>query len=267
MKRSITAAALVSLVACGGGSDNPTGPSSSVSAPTLTTANTSIFIGQTVPFAASGSGTIRWGGDNPQVATVDQTTGRVTGVGNGRVTIWAENDGGRTTRLLRGLPSFSGTWQGHWVVEGCTANGIFTIIRTCDDFPSGGSRPLGLSLTQTDERISAGSVLFGGISGTTTAATVGEDGQVRLTATLDPLPGNPIRINVDNIVLSSHSPGSIQGTLEQVWGNTELSGTMRVYARIGSLTRTSGAPALLALRPPHGARTLEDLVRLMGPVR
>ena len=36
MKRSITAAALVSLVACGGGSDGPTGPSPSVSAPTLT---------------------------------------------------------------------------------------------------------------------------------------------------------------------------------------------------------------------------------------
>jgi hypothetical protein len=122
-----------------------------VSAPTLSTTNTSIFIGQTVQFSATGGGTIRWGGDNPQVATVDQTTGRVTGVGNGRVTIWAENEGGRTTRLLRGLPSFAGTWAGNWVVEGCTANGAFAILRTCDEFPGGGSRSLGLSLTQADD--------------------------------------------------------------------------------------------------------------------
>ncbi len=263
MKRSIMAAALAGLVACSGGSDGPTGPSPSVSAPTLSTTNTSIFIGQTVQFAATGGGTIRWGGDNPQVATVDQTSGRITGVGNGRVTIWAENEGGRTTRLLRGLPSFAGSWLGSWVVEGCTANGVFSIIRTCDELPTGSNRPLGLSLTQTEDRISSGSILFGGLTGTTSATTVAEDGQARLAATLDPLPGNPIRVNIDNIILGSSAPGSIEGTFEQVWGNTELSGTMRVYGRIGSLTRTSGGPALLAPRPPQDARTLEDLIRLM----
>lgn len=262
MKRSIAVVVLVGLMACGGGSDGPTGPSS-VSAPTLSTANTSIFVGQTVQFAATGGGTIRWGGDNPQVATVDQTSGRITGVGNGRVTIWAENEGGRTTRLLRGLPSFAGTWQGSWVVEGCTANGVFAVLRTCDELPNGSNRPLGLLLTQNEDRISSGGVLFGGLTGTTTATTVAEDGQARLTATLDPLPGNPIRVNVDNIVLRSSAPGSIEGTFEQVWGNTELSGTMRVFGRIGSLTRISGGPALLAPRAPQDARTLEDLIRLM----
>ena len=263
MRRLLMAAALASLVACGGGSDSPTGPSPSVSAPTLTTANTSIFIGQTVQFAATGGGTLRWGGDNPQVVTIDQSTGRVTGVGNGRVTIWAENEGGRTTRLLRGLPSFAGTWTGNWVVEGCTANGAFAILRTCDEFPSGGSRSLGLSLTQTDDRVAAGTIVFGSLVGSTTAATVGEDGQVRMTGSLNPLPGNPVRVNIDNVVLSSSSAGSIQGSLEQVWGSTEVSGTMRIHARIANLTRTSGGPALLAPRAPQEAPTLEDLIRLM----
>ena len=261
MKRSITAAALVSLVACGGGSDGPTGPSPSVSAPTLTTANTSIYIGQTVQFAATGGGSMRWGGDNFNVATIDQSTGRVTGVGNGRVTIWAENEGGRTTRLLRGLPSFAGSWQGNWIVEGCTANGVFAILDTCAEFPNGESASLGLSLTQSDDRIAAGGMVFGGATGSTTAATVGEDGQVRMTASLNPLPDNPIRINIENIVLHSPSAGSIQGSLEQVWGSTGFSGTMRIYARVANLTRTSGGPALQAQAP--NAPTLEDLIQLM----
>lgn len=260
MKQSIVAVALVSLVACGG-SNGPNGPAPGISAPTLTTANTSIFIGQTVQFAATGGGTIRWGGDNAQVATVDQTSGRVAGIGNGRVTIWAENEGGRTTRLLRGLSSFAGSWQGNWVVESCTANGVFSILDTCDEFPGGQSASLGLSLTQTDDRIAAGTIVFGGLTGATTAAAVAEDDQARMTASLDPLPGNPIRVNIENIVLSSPAAGNIQGSFEQVWGTAEFSGTMRIYGRIANLTRSSGGPALLA--PPPNARTLEDLVRLM----
>jgi hypothetical protein len=84
-----------------------------------------------------------------------------------------------------------------------------------------------------------------------------------MTGSLDPLPGNPVRVNIDNVVLSSSSAGSIQGSLEQVWGSTEVSGTMRVYARVANLTRTSGGPALLAPRAQQDARTLEDLIRLM----
>lgn len=260
MKQSILAMALVSLVACGGGSGGPTGPSS-IGAPTLTTANTSIFIGQTVQFSATGAGTIRWGGDNPEVATIDQATGRVTGMGNGRVTIWAENEGGRTTRLLRGLPSFAGTWEGSWVIESCTATGAFAIIDTCADVPVGGSAGLGLRLTQTDDRIASGTIVFGSAPGSTTAATVGDDGQVRMTASLNPLPGNPIRVNVENLVLSSPSAGSVEGSIEQVWSGLDVDGRMRVGGRIASLTRISGGPALLAR--PRDARTLEDLIRLM----
>jgi hypothetical protein len=224
-----------------------------------------IYIGQSVQFAATGGGTMRWGGDNPQVATVDQTTGRITGVSNGRVTVWAENEGGRTTRLLRGLPSYAGSWQGNWVIDGCTANGAFAILDLCDDFRNGGSRSLGLSLTQTDDRVSGGNIVFGSLTGSTTAATIGEDGQVRMTGSLNPLTGNSIRIEVENIVLSSQSAGNIQGSLEQVWGSTDFSGTMRIYARIANLTRSSGGPALQG--PPPTGRTAQDLIRLLGPMR
>jgi hypothetical protein len=83
MKRLMLAGAALSFTfACGGegGSSTPTAPS--VTAPVISTTNTSIYVGQNVTFAATGGGTIRWGGDAPSVATIDQTTGRVTGVGS-----------------------------------------------------------------------------------------------------------------------------------------------------------------------------------------
>ena len=264
MRISVVTLMLCGAVGCGGGS--PATPAPVANAPTLTTPNTSIYIGQSVQFAATGSGTIRWGGDNSEVAAIDQTTGRVTGVGNGRVTIWAENEGGRTTRLLRGLPSYAGTWQGSWVVEGCTTSGAFAEIDLCTEFPVGGSAPLGLSLTQTDDRLPAGNIVLGSLIGSTTEATIAEDGQVRMAATVDPLPDNPIRLRLENIVLNSPSPGIVEGSLEQVWSAIDFGGNMRIHARVANLTRISGGPALLTPRPASG-RTVQDMIRLLGPIR
>jgi hypothetical protein len=262
MRRVVLVLSLIVLTSCGGGSGGSTAPTPSAQAPTITTPNTMIFVGQTVQFSATG-GSIRWGGDAPSVATIDQTTGRVTGVGTGRVTIWAENEGGRTTRLLRGLPSFAGNWQGNWVVQGCTENGIFAVLHTCRSFPSGGSRSLGMTINQTDDRITGGGLAFGALTGPITPSTVAENGEVRLTAAMDPLPNNAFRVGAENVVLSSPTAGNIQGSLEQVWSNTDFSGTLRVNARIANLTRTAGGPTLSMKRSNLDAPTLEDLIRLM----
>ena len=251
------------LAACGGkGGGTPTAPS--VTAPAISTSNTMVFIGQTVQFSATGGGTIRWGGDSPQVATVDQTTGRVTGVGNGRVTIWAENEGGRTTRLLRSLPSFAGGWRGNYTIQDCQSNGIFAAIAFCNtNFRQGQSLSMTLSLSQADDRITSGGVALGSITGSLTSTTIGEDGQIRLAGTLTPLPGNSIRVSIENMRLESPNAGVIQGQYEQVWSDTTLSGTARVYGRIESLTRESGGSTLRLTAPPSGSFTLEDIVRLI----
>lgn len=263
MKRLlVSSSALIFAFACGGGgSSTPTAPS--VTAPVISTPNTSVYVGQSVTFTATGGGTIRWGGDAPGVATVDQTTGRVTGVGSGNVTIWAENAGGRTTRLLRSMSSFAGNWQGNYVLQGCTQNGIFAALDSCKDQPGGKSLSMALVLTQTEDRVAGGSIAFGGLTGTTTPSSVGGDDQIRLTAAIDPLAGNPIRLAVENMVLNSPSPGNIQGSLEQVYSTTLASGTMRVFTRVANLTRTSGGPSLRP-RAPRNATTLDDLLRLMN---
>ena len=262
--RAAAACLVFSVAACGGGGGGSTPTAPSVTAPTISTANTMIFIGQSVPFSASGGGTIRWGGDNPQVATVDQTTGRVTGVGNGRVTIWAENEGGRTTRLLRGLPSFAGSWRGNYTIQDCQSNGVFAVLAFCNsNFRQGQSLSMTLNFAQTEDRVTSGAVALGSITGSLTNTTVGEDGQIRLNGTMSPLSGNSIRVSIENMRLESPSAGVIQGQYEQVWSDTTLSGTARVYGRIESLTRESGGPTFGFTAPRAGTFTLEDIVRMV----
>src|SRR4051794_26059175 len=156
MKRIPCVVLCLFAFACGGSSGPSTPTTPSVTAPTITTTNTSVYVGQSVTFSATGGGTIRWGGDSPSVAAVDQTTGRVTGADTGRVTIWAENAGGRTTRLLKVIPSFAGSWVGNWIVDGCQQNGGFTLLNVCSG-PTHGLRPrLKPSFSQTETNVGSG---------------------------------------------------------------------------------------------------------------
>jgi hypothetical protein len=263
MKKLSVVVALFWIVGCGG-EGGSTAPAPIVTAPTITSSNTMIYIGQSVQFAATGGGTIRWGGDSPSVATVDQTTGRVTGVATGRVTIWVENEGGRTTRLLRGLPSYAGGWRGNYTIQDCQSNGAFAIIAFCSsNFRLGQSLSMTLAISQAEDRITSGSVGLGSLTGSLTTTTVGEDGQARLAGTMTPLPGNSIRVGIENMRLESPNAGVIHGQYEQVWSDTSLSGTARVYARIETLTRESGGPTFGFTAPASGSFTLEDIVRMV----
>ena len=195
------------LVACGGGSSGgggtPTQPTET--APGITTSNTHIYMGQAVTFTATGTN-VRWGGDAPAVATVDATTGRVSGVGNGRVTIWAENAGGRTTRLLRGLPSFAGTWRGTYAVTRCQSSGQFrSVVEFCDEFRVGEILALTLVMTQTDDRLTDGTFNLGGLpDGSLTASVVSESGMLALTGQATPDPA--VTIALENVRLESATP-------------------------------------------------------------
>ncbi|MGZ8818447.1 MAG: hypothetical protein ACXWZR_13795 [Mycobacterium sp.] len=190
----VSVAALVGLAMCGGGCSTPTPV---IAAPSIITPNNVVYVGQTVPFAATGTGTIRWGGDAPGVATVDAATGRVTGIGIGRITIWAENEGGRTTRLLRVLPSFGGTWRGSYVVENCQASGTFSASAFCGTTIRVGDRlNMAIIFYQTEDRVTGGSFVLdsfpgGSLVGKLTDTSVGEDGQIRLAGSVEPIAGGP----------------------------------------------------------------------------
>lgn len=239
----------------GGGGSTPTAPS--VSAPTISTSNTTIFIGQSVTFAATGGGTMRWGGDNPQVATVDQTTGRVTGVGNGRVTIWAENEGGRTTRLLRGMPSYAGSWQGTYALTGCQSTGDMARIGFCGNFFQGQVLNMQLQMSQTEDRVT-GSFAFGGNVGSLNASTVAENGVLPLTGLFTSSNGS---IRMDNARLESSTAGTITGHFDQIWSVSGASGFAILSSEVRNLTRTSGGPAFGLTAPSMQDVSLEEMIR------
>ena len=262
IKRFVVLLTLVAGSACGGNGGVTSPPSPQ--APTIATANTVVYIGQTVAFSASGAGTIRWGGDAPAVASVDATTGAVTGITTGRVTIWAENSVGRTTRLLRVVPSFAGTWQGAWQVERCEQDGIFVTINSCSLNPPGESKFLMMRIAQSDDRITGDTMTFGSISAALPAATVGDDGTVRFAGALPPVSSSEIRIAVENFVLTSSTPGVIQGSLEHVWTVTTQPGTMRVSGRIAHLPRIAAEPTGQSRQPLPPTSGIEGLVRLIS---
>jgi hypothetical protein len=256
MRRASIAFAVIFLVSCGGGSSStPTSPTAA--APTITTTADMVYVGQTITFAATGQ-SVRWGGDNPGVATVDATTGSVSGVGIGRVTIWAENSAGRTTRLLRGLPSYQGSWLGSYAITGCQANGDFATIRFCTDyFTIGETLGIRLQMTQSRDQMTAGTFWLGDLQGTLAAGTVNDDGTLPLTGRMT---SDQISIGLENFRAGSPSPGTMNGHFDQVWSANGATGTGRLMCDIRDLTRTGGAPTLRPglFEQPH---SLDQAVR------
>jgi hypothetical protein len=230
------------LCGCGGSGERlvPTLPRDAV--PVITTPDTFIYIGQTVTFAASGAN-LRWGSDAPGVATVDPATGRTTVVGSGRVTIWAENDAGRTTRLLRGLPSFSGEWHGSYEVIGCQSSGHWSDSGFCTGSPwefgfrVGDVFDISLNLRQTDDRITGGAFELGGNNmptGLFAPASVPESGVLSLA--VQAAPGRHDGVDLENVRFEFLTGGTISGTFDQVWSVPGQTGNGRLICRLRDVT-------------------------------
>lgn len=248
--------ALVAAVGCGGGGSN-TSPAPVVAAPTISTSNTMIHVGQNVQFAAAGTGTIRWGGDAPGVVTIDATTGRATGVGIGRATIWAENDGGRTTRLLRALPSYAGLWEGTYAVTSCQASGDVAAADFCGNFTIGQVVFVGLNMSQTEDRVT-GQFALGSLVGSLNPSTVAETGVLPLTGSLTT---GDVSITINNARLESFSPGTLTGRFDQTWTVAGASGFGTLASEIRDVTRTSGGPTFGLRAPARESLSLEEAIR------
>jgi len=232
--------------------DNPT-------APTISTAADMVYIGQRVTFAATGTG-VTWGGDAPSVATVDATTGAVTGVATGKVTIWAQNTGGRATRLLTVIPSYNGRWTGSYSVNDCQSSGDFAAEDFCGMFYRGEILNMGFDLSQTRDQVT-GAFALGELGGTLSSSVVnGSDGSLPLTGSFTNSDG--LTIQLQNLRATSPSPGTMKGSFDQVWSVAGAVGTGRLVCDIRDVTRTSGAPSLRSLLPDPNAPalTLEQVI-------
>jgi hypothetical protein len=249
---------LLCMAGCGGGSPAAPAPPP-VAAPSITTSGDTIFVGTVVQFAATGTGPITWGGDSSSVATVDSTNGRISAVGIGRVTVWAQNAGGRTTRLLRSIPSYAGGWRGSYVLTGCQATGDFARNSFCSSFSQGQVLSMQFNLAQDVDRVT-GQFALGSLQGSLNPGTVNDDGTLPIAGRID---SGSNTILLENLRASSSAPGTIQGRFDQVWGHTALAGTGRLTCEIRDVTRTSGGPAFTMFSRPEGLPELdlESMIR------
>jgi hypothetical protein len=207
-----------------------------------------VYIGQVVTFQASGTGTITWGGDQPAVATVDGPTGQVTGVATGDETIWAQNNAGRTTRLIHVLPSFAGTWQGNYAITGCQSTLDFTQIGFCSQqLPVGTVLHIGMSINQTLDHVTGGGFDLGRNQGTLNTGSVSGNGQLPLTGLITfTKNGITTNTNLGNARLDSLQPGVMTGTFDQTWSQPNgLLGSATVSGQIRLMTRTGGGPSAI----------------------
>jgi hypothetical protein len=224
-----------------------------------------VYIGQTVTFTASGSGTVTWGGDTPAVATIDGPTGKVTGVATGDETIWAQNSAGRTTRLIHALPSFGGTWSGTYVITGCQSSSDWTQIGFCNQLAVGSVLPIALSILQTQDQVSGGNFALGANVGNLNPATVTHAGELPITGLFAGVTGAiTTNINLGNALWDSTQAGTITGTFDQTWSQVAgLGGSGLLNCSIRALTRTGGGPSAISIfqRPESAPLSLDQILR------
>lgn len=270
MRKQFGVVLLVScvLAACGGsgGGASPAAPSPAVRAITVSSSSDLLTIGTSEVFTASaamsnGSASPvtggAWGGDAPAVATVESSTGKVTIVGSGNVTVFVDYHGVRGTKLVRGLPGYQGAWSGSYYVTGCSQTGDFKTIDVCSGFPVNHVFPTNLTLTQNRDGVQ-GRVFLGSL-GADATGLIQTDGRLLITAAVQES-GTTIETSW---TLQSTTPGRITGTLSQQWRHSGMSGEMRVNTRIRDLNRTSSVMAARAV--PHYPRaSLHDLVRALA---
>jgi hypothetical protein len=202
-----------------------------------------MVVGNTETFAVAGItgasvAALRWGSDAPAVATVDGLTGQVTAVGAGSATIFADGPSSHGAKLIRTLPNFSGSWNGHYNETGCEASGDLVKLGVC----SGSEYDLGtgemtMTLTQDHASISGEFALNGSPSSDALSGSVATDGTLTFTSTAR----NQSKLNLDlqNVRFELPETGKMTGSFEQLYSSqtTSQSGTWRVFARLRDMQR------------------------------
>ena len=138
------AATSVAVTACDSESSGslPTSASPTTSAIAVTV-NSPIKVDETAQAAATASLTngqsqaitTGWQSDAPNVATVTPA-GLVTGVANGRATVFVVSGGRQGQQVIRVVPNYEGEWAGLLRVTSCTQTGAWAQAGFCDDFAS-----------------------------------------------------------------------------------------------------------------------------------
>ena len=253
MNRLLIALPFVALfAACG--DDNSPSSSSSTTAPSPTTTAVTVTVSNPVRMGqtaqATGSETLSdgqtraitsgWLSDAAAVATVTNA-GLVTGVANGRATIYVVTGGRQGQQVVRVVPDYQGRWSGGLRVTSCTQTGIFANSPVCAESPVGTTYRYALGLSQTGEQMTAtvdygAPWLFPGAN-----APIRDDGTSAFTPSMsatDPEVGITLSLETA-FTINSTRLGELTGTVNEVWRVPGFNGEVRLAQDIVGTTRTS----------------------------
>src|SRR5262245_60889201 len=265
MNRLLIALPVALLAACGD-NKSPAAPSPTTAAVAVTVPNP-VRIGQTAQ--ATGTETLSdgqarsitsgWLSDAPAVATVTNA-GLVTGIANGRATVYTVASGRQGQQVVRVVPDYQGRWSGGLRVTSCTETGVFVDIDFCDDNQVGTTYSYAVGLSQSGEQMAAivdygAPFVFPSIG-----APIREDGTSAFTPSTS-ITDSGVTLSVDAAFnINSTRVGVVIGTVNEVWRFPNFSGEGRLAQDIVATTRTS--TTTLSSMSEGSARRLRPLRKL-----
>ncbi len=228
---------LAVVAACGDGA--PTKPAAPSVTNITVTGSDLLVLGQSETFTAVGNtgapvSTASWGTDAPTVVTVEGYTGRITAVGTGTATIFADVGGLRGTKTIRTMPDFTGYWSGLSEEIGCEATGDWAALRVCPDSEYDRAiTQIKMRLAQTRDTVSGTFSLGGGRPETAiVSGRASPDGTLTFTGTA---PGSVVNVELRNVRFELPQKGEMTGTFEQLYSSSTRSGTWRVFAKLRTM--------------------------------
>lgn len=268
---AVVCASLASACGSSNSLSNQLSPSGGVSLSGLTltfstpTVGSSVQAVATATFSNGGTTPVAsgFGTDTPGVATVS-STGGITGVAIGDVTIFVDYQGMRASKRVRVLPGYGGTFGGTYVVSSCVATGDFVSTNPDDNFCTGITNGLVLSFAMQSTQSADLTSLTGlfALSPTSIGSgsgTVSSAGVLTYSGGLA-FPGDTTRVDFRNFIATSPAPGRISGSFEMLWTDPTLTGSGVITCTNLDLVRQSAVLAPPA--SPQGRRSLLRQLRL-----
>jgi hypothetical protein len=241
MRRAMLALALVA----GCAKDTP--PSPTVSGITLTSPNSLVHIGATEQITGAVSlsdGSSQppggvWTSGAPAIASVS-TTGLLTGLASGDVTVSFTQGGRVAAKRFRVLPNYAGTWSGTYRVAACGQTGqVASTVNPCGvTFRSNTVLPYTLNLTQMQDSV-AGRFFLGALQFDQASGPVAGNGALVISSVVRSPPAS-----VDAIwTLQSMAPGALAGAVTLRLRDSTLSGEGIVEAAVATGARSFSVPS------------------------
>jgi hypothetical protein len=178
-----------------------------------------------------------WASDAPGVATVNPSTGLVTGVGPGQATISFDSAGRRATKVIRVVPNYGGRWSGVWQQTHCTYTGVFVRTSVCQQSKTGRFN-FKFVFTQNGDWVS-GTIGGNGPPGSpdvTADGTVSMAGDLVIRGASDGLIENRMAHTDTTWQLSFSAAGDLIGTIAEV---SAISGQPGEYTRTGTIATSA----------------------------